>query len=74
MRGAAIERGVRVHEQLAVLVNDGFPAFMARWPDEQELTILRELLAAERAATTAESAWTLVASVLLNLDETLSKG
>lgn len=55
-------------------LRQGFRLCTARWPAEAELTILRELLAAERAATTEASAWTLVASVLLNLDETLSKG
>jgi len=55
-------------------LRQGFRLCTARWPEPAELTILQELLAAERAAASEEAAWTLVASVLLNLDETLCKG
>ena len=55
-------------------LRNGFRLCTARWPKPSELAILRELLASERLASGNDAAWTLVASVLLNLDETVTKG
>jgi hypothetical protein len=53
----------------------GFRLCTAQRPDEEELGVLLELLAAERAAHgDEERAWALVANVLLNLDATMVKG
>jgi hypothetical protein len=46
----------------------------ARWPDEAELQVLRRLEMRQRAASRSEfPIWFAVASVLLNLDETITK-
>jgi hypothetical protein len=46
----------------------------ARWPDRAELEVLTNLWARQRAASGADvPAWSAVVSVLLNLDETITK-
>jgi hypothetical protein len=46
----------------------------ARWPDSAELQVLRRLHRQQRAASGGElAAWYAVATVLLNLDETITK-
>jgi hypothetical protein len=51
-----------------------FRLCIARWPDADELRILRTLQMRQRAAGGAEfPAWYAVATVLLNLDETITK-
>jgi hypothetical protein len=53
-----------------------FRATLARRPAETEVAILRRLLREQRALFAADdlAAWTMVASAILNLDETLTKG
>ena len=57
----------------------GFRRATSRWPEEQELAVLRDLLQQSRQAYRQrgvkdwqKKAWTDVAQVLLNLDETVS--
>ncbi|WP_425613350.1 PSD1 and planctomycete cytochrome C domain-containing protein [Anatilimnocola sp. NA78] len=51
-----------------------FQLAVARTPVEGELAVLRKLFEAERMAENEEAAWFAVASALLNLDETITKG
>ncbi|MCB1226985.1 MAG: PSD1 domain-containing protein [Verrucomicrobiales bacterium] len=51
----------------------GFELCTARPPTESELSTLRQLLRRPQEAEGAVSPWTLVARVLLNLDETVTK-
>ena len=51
-----------------------FRTALARRPGEAELAVLRRLLREQRAMSDELSAWTMVASAILNLDETLTKG
>ena len=61
--------------QDATRIAHGFRLCTARRPDARESAILEQLLADERVAHgDEERAWTLVANVLLNLDETVVKG
>jgi hypothetical protein len=55
-------------------LREGFRRCTSRWPESGELSVLHNLLLNERAASGEEAAWTLVASVLLNLDEVVSRG
>ncbi len=64
MRGAGDDRA-----RLAL----GFERCTARRPEPRELDTLLALLGGERAARGEEAAWTSVANVLLNLDETLTR-
>jgi len=53
-----------------------FRTALSRRPAEAELAVLRRLLREQRALYAADelAAWTMVASAILNLDETLTKG
>ncbi len=51
-----------------------FRTALARRPVEAEMAVLRRLLREQRALSDELSAWTMVASAILNLDETLTKG
>lgn len=51
-----------------------FRLAVARSPRASELAVLKALFVAERAAEGEEAAWFAVASALLNLDETITKG
>ncbi|QDU27899.1 Planctomycete cytochrome C [Anatilimnocola aggregata] len=51
-----------------------FRLAVARAPSAAELAVLRKLFNAEQAAGNEVSAWFAVASALLNLDETITKG
>jgi hypothetical protein len=51
-----------------------FRLAVARSPQANELAVLKSLFLAEREATSEEAAWFAVASALLNLDETITKG
>jgi hypothetical protein len=53
-----------------------FRAALSRRPTEAEIAVLRRLLREQRALFRADelAAWTMVASAILNLDETLTKG
>jgi hypothetical protein len=58
------------------IVRHGFRLCTAREPDAQELGMLLELYRAERGRSPGdeEAAWSAVGTVLLNLDETITKG
>jgi hypothetical protein len=51
-----------------------FRTAVARAPKSHELAVLRQLFDAEFSASGEEAAWFAVASALLNLDETITKG
>lgn len=51
-----------------------FRTAVARAPKSHELTVLRQLFDAELSANGEAAAWFAVASALLNLDETITKG
>ncbi len=51
-----------------------FRLAVARLPKEGEVQTLRALFEAQRAASGESAAWQAVATVLLNLDETINKG
>lgn len=51
-----------------------FRLAVARSPHAKELAVLKSLFLSEREAVGEESAWFAVASALLNLDETITKG
>ena len=57
----------------AARLRHAFGLCVARAPLPAELTALRELLAAQRAAKDDSAAWQAVAAALLNLDETITK-
>ena len=58
---------------IAAKLNFGFRLCTARKPNENELTVLTELLKSERNRQDEAKAWVAVARVLLNLDETVTK-
>lgn len=51
-----------------------FRLAVARAPNGKELAVLKSLFLAERETISEEAAWFAVASALLNLDETITKG
>jgi hypothetical protein len=62
------------HADTTLRLRHAFRLCTARWPDAAELDVLRKLEMRQRAANRAElPVWHAVASVLLNLDETITK-
>jgi hypothetical protein len=47
---------------------------LAREPRAQEMSVLRQLHASQSSLKDEASAWTAIATALLNLDETITKG
>jgi hypothetical protein len=59
--------------EVVARLTHGFQLAVARKPTAGELVVLQRLYATEQAAEGEEAAWFAVATVLLNLDETITK-
>lgn len=69
--GRRIERSERRTD--AARIDHAFQLCVARKPSAAERRQLLAVLASERASTNSKDAWTAVARVLLNLDETITR-
>jgi hypothetical protein len=77
--GAARALATRIQKEapeqtLDARLQFAFRLAVARAPTTQEFAVLKQLWEAERAATSEDAAWFALASALLNLDETITKG
>jgi hypothetical protein len=71
---AFAERIQRDKTEDEVRLKYAFRLAVSRKPRENELSVLKTLLAEETTANGETAAWFAIASALLNLDETITKG